>query len=370
MKQKRRKFLAVSLVSATVLLAVVMLAVFGLSRMVDEINNEMIAETPEVVLASTGVTNETGLSLPISYYDQKADPCVNMYDMSKRTELYKRQFEWTSCGYVKKTVEPGMVDYDLGEDGLPVVKSGSLTANRGLDMSRWYGAVEGMSKNYAGALRLSYVDQEMKFTYENNEFYPLDEVEFGQGEVVNADGHNHLFTMNFAIPVRILANGRERMKIMADDDTFVFVDDKLAIDLGGIHEAEIGEIEIRENGEVYASTRGEELAYSGITVTPNTDTMIKFFHADRDATESVFNLELTDMEPKVMNTKIADGGGVQVAYDPNDPSFVAPLGVSQNMRADLRQEYAVIATIYGTVIVTMSMALMMLTRYLVKRHQM
>ena len=368
MKQKRRKFLAISLTVAAALLVVVLLAVFGLSRMVDEISEEIAATTPEAVLASTGVTNETGLSLPISYYDQKADPCVNMYDANSHAELVKRQFEWTSCGYDKKGVESGMVSYELGADGLPVVQAGAAISNRGIDMARWYDTVEGKSKNYAGALRLAYVGQEMKFTYEDSDFYPLDEVEFGQGEAVNADGHNHLFTMNFAIPVHVLANGRERMRIMADDDTFVYVDDKLVIDLGGIHGAAAGEFEIRENGEIYAGVQNGELAYSGVTVTPSTDTMVKFFHADRDATESVFALELTNMEPKVMNTKIADGG-VQVAYDPNDPSFVAPLGVSSSLQHDLRQEYAVIATIYGVVIVTMSMALVMLARYFVKRRE-
>lgn len=367
MKQKNRKLRIVMSLVLTAMILIVGLMVFGLSRTVEEISESVISETPEAVLASAGVNSDTGVTLAVAYYDQRADECVNLYEVSLRNELSQRQFEWAKCGYERQEIEQGMVDFELGEDYLPVAVGGKLTSNQGLvDLGRWFKAVDGKSKSYAGELTLNYKADGMEFSYYSDNFYPLDEVDFSEGDFANEDGHNHLFTMSFAIPIRVLASGEERFKVMADDDTFVFVGDRLAIDLGGIHETAKGEIWINEQGKVYVAIGEQDLGFAGINVEAGENTMIRIFHADRDARSSEFGIDFTGVEPMVTSTQLAGESGVQVAYDPNDPSYVAPLGVSLNINPDMKKEYMIIATVYGVMIVVAAVMIVILARSILR----
>lgn len=365
--QKIKIFGGVGLVA---LVAAVVLMVIGMSKTVEEIEIAAVARTPEAILASAGVENETNVSLPVAYYDQRADECVNLYDVGVKSALTARQFEWSECGYHNKALEQGLVEFELGEDYLPVATGGSLTSNRGVsgdNFARWYAAVEGKSASYAGILQMSYKSAGAEFSFYQDEFYPLDSVEFSKGDYVNDDGHNHLFTMNFAVPFTVVADGREYFEVTADDDTFVFVGNKLAIDMGGIHEATTGRFAINEAGEVYAAVENEELAYSGITVQAEEGQLVRIFHADRDADGSVFKVLFREMNLSVMNTTLADSdGGVQIAYDPTDPSYVAPLGESSVFRPDNTKGLVVMATIEGALVVVFAVLVVGLARFMVR----
>ncbi len=367
MKQKKQRPVIIGGFTVGAMIAIVALAIFGFSKTITEINEIAMSETPEAILANAGINNVDEVIVPVAYFDQKMDECVNLYDNSLRSALLVRQFEWTSCGYDRQGMEQGLVDFYLGEDGLPVGLGGRLTANRGVDdMSRWFDAVKNKSKKYPGTLALRYVAKELKFSYENEEFYPLDDVDFSNDDPINNDGHNHLFTMNLAVPFSVLGNGKETFTIEADDDTFVFIDDRLAIDMGGIHVATGGEIWISEDGEVYTNMMDGERAFAGIKLELGENAVIRVFHADRDTNGSVFKMNLYGIEPKVINTQIADKNGVQVAYDPSDPMHTAPLGVSTILRLDSKKSYMVIATIYGVVIVVVVLGIAFLTRYLLR----
>lgn len=368
-KQKNRSRMF-GVISLTVFVAATFMLVFALSRTVAEVREVAISKSPEAILASAGLSEAEGVSLQVSYFDQKADECVDLYDRAKSEALKNRQFGWHNCGYLNKKLEQGMVGYDLDEKYLPVAVGGTLMPNRGLnDMSRWFSEVEGKSKSYIGTIRLDYDTDGAVFSFHKNKFYPLDEVEFGEGEEVNSDGHNHLFTMNFAVPFTVLLSGRESFTITADDDTFVYVGDRLAIDMGGIHEAMTGKLEIQENGEVYAAVDGRDLAYSGIDVQGKEGSIIRIFHADRDEEESVFDVEFVGMNLGVVNTRLADGGdgGVQIAYDPNDPSYVAPLGESSVVKPDTTKGYITLATIEGVVIVVLAFFVAFSARLVLRR---
>lgn len=361
--------LIIAIMAGFIVLAVA--AVVGLSQSVANINQEQVARQPEAILASAGVSDGADISLPVAYYDQRQDACVNLYDISTRKQLEARQFEWSSCGYGNRQLEQGMVDFELGKDYLPVATGGELLPNRGLtDMRRWYSTVEGQSQEYTGNLHLVYRSGDtVEFSYANNDFYPLDSAEFSAGDSVNADGHNHLFTMSLAVPFVVQASGQEAFEIAADDDTFVYVGGELALDMGGIHDATTGKFTINEAGEVYTGIGNQELAYSGITV--KGDSIVRIFHADRDAGDgSVFRVRLAGMNLNVVQTQLASGAdGVQVAYDPTEPGYVGPLGESTTVRPDGTRAQIIIATIMGVVIATSAIFVAMLARNLVRSRK-
>ena len=347
------------------------LALFGLSKTVANIDKIAVSKEPEAILASAGVSDGMDVDLPVAYFDQRADACVNMYDTSSNDELAKRQFEWTSCGYSYKQLEQGMVGYELNENYLPVAVGGNLIANRGLDMTRWFGNVEGKSKEYADTLKLNYkAGSTVEFSFNDEDFYPLDEIDFSSGDKVNVDGHNHLFTMNFAVPFTVTTSGDESFEIVADDDTFVYVEKELALDMGGIHEALTGKLTINEAGEVYTGVGEEELAYSGIQVAKDEGSIVRIFHADRDAEDSVLKMRFSGMNLTVVQTQLADADGVQVAYDPADPSYVGPLGVIKVFQPDGTRGNMIILIVLSVVVVTCAMFTVILAHsYLKSRAQ-
>ena len=369
-QQKKNKSRLFGGIALGVLVLGVGVAVFGLSKTVGEITEKAISKTPDAILASAGVSEEKLVSVPVLYYDQKMDECVNLYDTNLKNELEARQFEWESCGYYNKEIEQGLVEFELDENYLPVAMgTGKLIPNRGLDTERWFKAVEGKSESYAGTLKMQYVAKGAEFIFEAEEFYPLDTVEFSKGDKVNIDGHNHLFTMDFAVPFTVLGSGAEEFEVIADDDTFVFVGDRLVLDMGGIHDAATGKFVIHENGEIYVGVDSEDLAYSGVKVGKNDGSIVRIFHADRDAADSTFNVKFSGMNLSVTDTKLADGGddGVQVAYDPSDPTYVAPLGESSVFRPDSTKGLIVIATIEGVMIVIVSVLVVSVARFMVKQ---
>ena len=103
---KKTKIIGASVVAIFGLAAI--LAIAGLANTVGKLDDKVISHTPDAILASAGVSEEETISLPVAYYDQKADPCVNIYDTSKASELKKRQFEWSSCNYHNREVETGL----------------------------------------------------------------------------------------------------------------------------------------------------------------------------------------------------------------------------------------------------------------------
>ena len=349
------------------------LLIVGMSSTIGSVKEEAISQAPEAILASAGVSEEKEILMPVSYYDQRSDECVNIYDRSQNAALYKRQFGWSDCGYHNKEIERGLVEYDLGEDHLPVFKAGELLSNRGLsDSGRWFTAVDGKSASYIGAIKMEYVAAGAVFSFTRDEFYPLDEADFSKDDIVNRDGHNHLFTMGFAVPFTVLASGEESFEMEADDDTFVFVGDKLAIDMGGIHDTAIGRLVIQDNGEVYAASGNEELAFTGIRLTKGDGSIVRIFHADRDEDESVFNMRFAGMNLTIVDTKMAQNGkgdSMQIAYDPTDLSYQAPLGESVVVKPDNTRGYIIMATIEGVMIVAFSVLTVVAAKIVIDRRK-
>ena len=323
----------------------------GLSNSLKDLTLEVENGKVDAILADKEVDNDTIVAVPVTYYDQVMDECVNMYDTNSKAAFYQRQFEWTTCGYHNKSLEKELTEPILSLEKLPVGKNGKALSNRGFSdgFSRWFHTVEGKSKVYGSTLNLNYSSDAVAFWYGSDKFYPLNNI-VRPDEPVNKDGNNHLFTMNLALPVEVVADGKESFEITADDDTWVFIDDKIALDMGGVHDKMSARFEILKNGEVYTGVGNEGLAYSGIKLDKGAQTVIRIFHADRDSEDSVFAIRTSGMLLNIMSTNLAkkgeDGSFDKVvavvspdeasAGDPtvDDSAYAIPLGESTTSRLD------------------------------------
>jgi fibro-slime domain-containing protein len=169
----------------------------------------------------------------------------------------------------------GFVLPDLGADKKPVYGPFAQTATTHgqAAFDQWYRDVAGTNLAIPSVLSLSPVGGGV-YGSANPEFFPID----GQGLGDEGNSHNYHFTLE--LHTKFAYRGGEVFKFVGDDDVFVFINGKLALDLGGVHGAEEAAVDLD------ASSADLGISVGG-TYT------LDFFFAERHLTESSFRIETT-----------------------------------------------------------------------------
>ncbi|WP_438022712.1 fibro-slime domain-containing protein [Sorangium sp. So ce233] len=137
--------------------------------------------------------------------------------------------------------------------------------------SQWYRDVDGVNKPVEFTFDVV-ADAQGNITYQNNAFFPID----GKGWGNEDYPHNYHFTTELHMSFNY--KGGEVFTFSGDDDLWVFINGKLAIDLGGLHVEETGSIDLDQSAEALGLEVGKEYT-------------LDLFHAERRATGSNFSLE-------------------------------------------------------------------------------
>jgi fibro-slime domain-containing protein len=173
-------------------------------------------------------------------------------------------------------VDPGIVEPDLGADRKPVYAhgaEGTVTTHGPDTFNQWYNDVDGVNVNIPLTISLDDVGGGV-YSYDNSEFFPID----GQGWGNEGNPHNYHFT--YELHAAFVYQGGEVFTFTGDDDLFTFVNDKLAIDLGGVHGSMSDTIDL--------DARAAELGIEVGQTYP-----LDFFFAERHTTESHFRIDTT-----------------------------------------------------------------------------
>ena len=181
-----------------------------------------------------------------------------------------------------ETISPGIVKDRLGPDGKPVYgpvgpvenpESGNLVTNSRDTFDDWYNDRTGVNRSMPIILTLEAVSDDSDTQYfEDEEFFPIDNQGWGN------EGLEHNFHFTTEIHAEFRYKGGERFKFMGDDDLFVFVNGRLALDLGGFHAKVSGLIDFDAQKEALDIQVG------------NTYELV-IFHAERHTSESNFRIE-------------------------------------------------------------------------------
>ncbi|MAQ17751.1 MAG: fibro-slime domain-containing protein [Sandaracinus sp.] len=167
----------------------------------------------------------------------------------------------------------GLVESMLGADGKPVhAAAGPTSQTTGPDnFDQWYRDVDGVNMPFTVGLALT-EESPGNYVYDNSAFFPLADMGFGN------EGNPHNFHFTTEIHATFQYRGGEVFTFRGDDDVWVFVNDRLALDLGGLHGALAGTIDF----DAQAAELGIEVG---------TRYSLDVFHAERHTNESNFRIE-------------------------------------------------------------------------------
>jgi fibro-slime domain-containing protein len=172
-------------------------------------------------------------------------------------------------------VDMGLVKPMLGVGNKPMYQplGATVTVSGATSFDQWYRDITGVNTAITATLPLV-ENPPGTFTYDNQSFFPIDGMGFGN------EGNNHNFHFTSEIHTTFTYHGGETFQFTGDDDVFVFVNKHLAIDLGGVHDP-------------MSQTIDFDMRAADFGITVGNTYQLDVFHAERHTVNSTFKMVTT-----------------------------------------------------------------------------
>jgi fibro-slime domain-containing protein len=200
----------------------------------------------------------------------------------------------------------GMVEGDLDADGKPVrVDNGSTHSDA--SFAQWYRSDLDYNRPIAQEFVLPSIGGGA-YQLDSTSLFPINDdgfvVEDCNGspcEIRHRDGED-LGDMNFHFTTEVRFwfeyDGTEVLAFSGDDDVWVFINDRLAVDIGGVHSRESGSVDLGDS---------QVASDLGLAIGGTYEAVV--FHAERHTTRSQYRLTLTNFTraPSLCTDVCGDG---------------------------------------------------------------
>lgn len=187
-------------------------------------------------------------------------------------------------------VTPGLVAATLGADQKPVYASQCEVANPGpmavcpfgaetttqANFDQWYRDTPGVNDAYIVSFYFAPRPGGL-FTFQSLNYFPVDGAGF-LGMKQGDDQKLHNFGFTTELHTQFLYKGGETFTFQGDDDVWVFINNKLAVDVGGLHPMQLRAVQLDQ----VAAQLGIQVG----TIYP-----LDLFHAERHTTASTFRID-------------------------------------------------------------------------------
>ncbi|ADO70023.1 DUF4215 domain-containing protein [Stigmatella aurantiaca] len=203
----------------------------------------------------------------------------------------------------KNGSEKGLVKADLVNNKPAYAKTtgGSTTTNGEALFNQWY-KDSSRSKTEVSTLRLTRQGTSSSYVFDNPDFFPLD----NKGWVATGEeprrNNNHNFSFTSEARYWFEYKGTEVLSFRGDDDVWVFINKKLAVDLGGVHGAENGSVDLTLPAGTTVNTK-YSMNKGGIY-----EAVV--FQAERHTTASSYKLTLANFTTRRTECTSSCGDGV------------------------------------------------------------
>ncbi|RKH52498.1 DUF4215 domain-containing protein [Corallococcus aberystwythensis] len=188
--------------------------------------------------------------------------------------------------------ETGIVQVTLGQDGKPVyAKTGvfSATTHGRTSFDQWFRDAVNVNLTVVSTMPLTQTSSSNPtYLFEDPTFFPLDTagwVARGQEPLrAGSSGATHNFSFTSETRFWFEYRGVEQLVFTGDDDVWVFVNGRLALDMGGIHGPMSGSVNLADRASAFGLQPGH--VYE-----------VAVFQAERHTTGSSYRLQLSSFLP-------------------------------------------------------------------------